>query len=287
MTFNYGLNTGLGFGFNNLNGLNGLAGYQTPSVDYTKLNIFTNAMSNQFNSLAYSPISEACVNMAMPTWFNNIASCFNVNFAGLGGVQNAGKTVTCEPTKKDSDSAKADGTTKATAGATTTTTKATSTAKSAEATKADKKAAAAKAKAERVQKEANEICEQLFVAMKGIGTDNEAVDKALARITKDNVLEVMETYINQYSESMDGETLIESLQNEEWVGWSGRLTKITNGLKDKLAARASEMGLDAEAKSFKAKVTAENNSWFNIDDEVINTYFNTMLATMISKRDNG
>lgn len=282
MTFNYGLNTGLGFGFNNLNGLNGLAGYQTPSVDYTKLNIFTNAMSNQFNSLAYSPISEACVNMAMPTWFNNIASCFNVNFAGLGGVQNTGKTVTCEPTRPA-------GTTQTSGTSTTqtTTTAQTTGTTQASTTKADKKAAAAKAKADKAQKEANEICEQLFVAMKGIGTDNEAVDKALVRITKDNVLEVMETYINQYSESMDGETLIESLQNEEWVGWSGRLTKITNGLKDKLAARASEMGLDAEAKSFKAKVTAENNSWFNIDDEVINTYFNTMLATMISKRDNG
>ena len=144
-----------------------------------------------------------------------------------------------------------------------------------------------KAKSEKVQKEANEICEQLYVAMKGIGTDNKAVDEALARINKDNVLEVMETYINQYSDDMDGETLIESLQNEEWVGWSGRLTKITNGLKDKLAARASEMGLDAEAKSFKAKVSAENNSWFNIDDEVVNNHFNTMLAAMITKRDNG
>lgn len=279
MTFNYGLNTGLGFGFNNLNGLNGLAGYQTPSVDYTKLNIFTNAMSNQFNNLAYSPISEACINMAMPNWFSNIASCFNVNFAG--GVQNSGKTVTCEPTRPSDSTAQASGSTQTKGSTQTTGTQATS------KTQTDKAAAAAKAKAEKAQKEANEICEQLFVAMKGIGTDNDAVDKALARINKDNVLEVMETYINQYSESMDGETLIESLQNEEWVGWSGRLTKITNGLKEKLAARASEMGLDAEAKSFKAKVTAENNSWFNIDDEVVNTYFNTMLAAMISKRDNG
>ena len=93
MTFNYGLNTGLGFGLNNY-GLNNFNGYQTASVDYSKLNIFTNSMANQFNSLAYSPISEACVNMAMPVWFNNIASCFNLNFAGLG-VQNSGKTTVC------------------------------------------------------------------------------------------------------------------------------------------------------------------------------------------------
>lgn len=282
MTFNYGLNTGLGFGLNNY-GLNGFNGYQTASVDYSKLNIFTNSMANQFNTLAYSPISEACVNMAMPTWFNNIASCFNLNFAGLG-LQNSGKTTVCEPTKKADGTTKADATTKA--GATTTTTKTVASSK-ANSTAAAKKAAAAKAKATRVQKEANEICEKLYVAMKGLGTDNKAVDEALARINKDNVLEVMETYINQYSDDMDGETLIESLQNEEWVGWSGRLTKITNGLKDKLAARASEMGLDAEAKSFKAKVTAENNSWFNIDDEVVNNHFNTMLAAMITKRDNG
>lgn len=279
MTFNYGLNTGLGFGLNNY-GLNNFNGYQTASVDYSKLNIFTNSMANQFNSLAYSPISEACVNMAMPVWFNNIASCFNLNFAGLG-VQNSGKTTVCEPTKKADGTTKADSTTK-----TDGTTKTDASSKTGKTT-VDKKAAAAKAKSEKVQKEANEICEQLYVAMKGIGTDNKAVDEALAKINKDNVLEVMETYINQYSDDMDGETLIESLQNEEWVGWSGRLTKITNGLKDKLAARASEMGLDAEAKSFKAKVSAENNSWFNIDDEVVNNHFNTMLAAMITKRDNG
>ena len=237
-------------------------------------------MANQFNTLAYSPISEACVNMAMPVWFNNIASCFNLNFAGLG-VQNSGKTTVCEPTKKADGTTKADSTTK-----TDGTTKTDASLKTGKTT-VDKKAAAAKAKSEKVQKEANEICEQLYVAMKGIGTDNKAVDEALAKINKDNVLEVMETYINQYSDDMDGETLIESLQNEEWVGWSGRLTKITNGLKDKLAARASEMGLDAEAKSFKAKVSAENNSWFNIDDEVVNNHFNTMLAAMITKRDNG
>ena len=37
MTFNYGLNTGLGFGLNNY-GLNNFNGYQTASVDYSKLN---------------------------------------------------------------------------------------------------------------------------------------------------------------------------------------------------------------------------------------------------------
>ena len=280
MTFNYGLNTGLGFGLNGY-GLNGgLNGYQSASIDYAKLNIFANSMAGQFNNIAYSPIADSAISMMAPAWFNNIASCFNVNFTGFGA--NGGKTVTCEPTKKADTATKAGEAGKAD-GTKTTTTKTAGSAK----TTVDKKQAAAKAKADRVQKEANEICETLFVAMKGIGTDNDAVDKALARINKDNVLEVMETYINQYSESMDGETLIESLQNEEWVGWSGRLTKITNGLKEKLAARASEMGLDAEAKSFKAKVTAENNSWFNIDDEVINTYFNTMLAAMITKRDNG
>lgn len=274
MTFNYGLNTGLGFGLNNY-GLNNFNGYQTASVDYSKLNIFTNSMANQFNSLAYSPISEACVNMAMPSWFNNIANCFNVNFAGLGNGIFGGVTRT-----------NGNGTVQA-GDKTTTTTKVNEKAEAGSKTQVDKEQAAAKAKSEKAQKEANEICEKLYVAMKGIGTDNKAVDEALARINKDNVLEVMETYINQYSDDMDGETLIESLQNEEWVGWSGRLTKITNGLKDKLAARASEMGLDAEAKSFKAKVSAENNSWFNIDDEVVNNHFNTLLAAMITKRDNG
>ena len=272
MTFNFGLNTGLGFGAG-YTGFN--AGYQTGSIDYSKLNTYTNSIMNQFNSMAYSPISDFAISSSMPTWFNNIASCFNVNFTGAGSgiFGNAGNFTFSTATS---------GATTPASGTTTTTTQPPE-----QKAEADKKAAEEKAKQEKIQKQANEICEKLYVAMKGAGTDNDAVDAALAEITEDNILEVMETYIQQYSEDMDGETLVESLQNEYWVGWSGKLTSITNGLKEKLAARASKMGLDAEAKSFKAKVSAENNSWWNIDDEVVNNHFNTLLAAMITKRDQG
>jgi len=271
MTFNFGLNTGLGFG-TGFTGFN--SGYQSCSIDYSKLNTYTNSIMNQFNSMAYSPINEFAVSSSMPNWFNNVASCFNVNFGNSGFLNTPANftfSTAVDPSKKTADKT------------TTTTTTATPEQKA----EADRKAAEEKTKQDKIQKQANEICEKLYVAMKGAGTDNKAVDEALAEITEDNILEVMETYIQHYSEDMDGETLIESLQNEYWVGWSGKLTSITNGLKTKLAARASKMGLDAEAKSFKAKVSAENNSWWNIKDEVVNNHFNTLLAAMITKRDQG
>ena len=274
MTFNFGLNTGLGFG-TGFNGFN--AGYQTGSIDYAKLNAYTNSIMNQFNAMSYSPLNTFAVQSSMPGWLNNISSCFNFNTANTnamslpsflgcqfstnvnGGCQT--KLVEGYEEKKAEEKKKAE--------------------------EDKKKSEETKAKSEQAKKQADEICEKLYVAMKGAGTDDAAVDAALAEITEDNVLEVMETYIQQYSEDMDGETLIESLQNEYWVGWSGKLTKITNGLKDKLAKRAEKMGLNAEAKSFRAKVTSENNSWWNIDDEVINNHFNTLLAAMITKRDQG
>ncbi len=272
MTFNFGLNTGIGFG-TGFSGFN--AGYQTNSIDYARLNDYTNSIMTQLSTMSASPMAQYSLSSSIPTWYNNIASCFTVDpivtggnpFGNVAGLYSQYTPAT--PSTPSTPSTPAAQQTPE------------------QKTEADKKQAAAKAKTEKVQKQANEICEKLYVAMKGAGTDNKAVDEALAQITEDNILEVMETYIRQYSDDMDGETLIESLQNEEWVGWSGRLTKITNGLKEKLAARASKMGLDAEAKSFKAKVSAENNSWWNINDEVINNHFSTLLAAMITKRDQG
>lgn len=273
MTFNFGLNTGIGFG-TGFTGYN--TGYQTSSIDYAKLNQYTNSIMSQLNTMNYSQLGQYSLTNSMPTWFNNIASCFTVDPLVTGAYQmpsmNNPFGSVASLAQQYNQSAQ-----QAQAPQQTPEQKA----------EADKKKAEEKAKTEKAQKEANEICEKLYVAMKGAGTDNKAVDEALAQITEDNILEVMETYIQQYSDDMDGETLIESLQNEYWFGWSGKLTKITNGLKDKLAARASKMGLDAEAKSFKAKVTSENNSWWNIDDEVINNHFNTLLAAMLTKRAQG
>jgi len=272
MAFNFGLNTGFGTGFTGYN-----TGYQTSSIDYSRLNGYTNSIMTQLSAMSNSPMAQYSLSSSVPTWFNNIASCFTVDplvtggnqmfsFNPFGSVASLAQQYT--PANPSTPSAQQTQTPEQKA-------------------EAEKKQAEAKAKQEKVQKEANEICEKLYVAMKGAGTDDKAVDEALAQITEDNILEVMETYIQQYSDDMDGETLIESLQNEYWVGWSGKLTKITNGLKEKLAARASKMGLDAEAKSFKAKVSAENNSWWNIDDEVINNHFNTLLAAMLTKRAQG
>ena len=272
MAFNFGLNTGIGFG-TGFSGFN--AGYQTSSIDYAKLNQYTNSIMSQLNTMSYSPLDQYSLTNNMPTWFNNIASCFTVDplvtgcnpFANpFGNVASLAQQYT--PSTPAAQQSAAQQTPEAKA-------------------EADKKQAEAKAKSEKAQKEANEICEKLFVAMKGAGTDEKAVEAALARITEDNILEVMETYYQQYSESMDGETLIGSIQDDFSFGAEKR---IINTLKEKLAARASSMGLDTEAKSFRAKVTAENDGfWGNMgaDDEIVDGAFTTLLSAMITKRDQG
>lgn len=271
MAFNFGLNTGFGTGFTGYN-----TGYQTSSIDYSRLNGYTDSIMTQLSLMSGSPLSQISITNSVPTWFNNIASCFTVDplVTGSNPFANPFGSVASLMQQYAPQNPAAPSTPAA---------QQTPEEKAAE----EKKKAEEKAKTEKAQKEANEICEKLFVAMKGAGTDEKAVEAALARITEDNILEVMETYYQQYSESMDGETLIGSIQDDFSFGAEKR---IINTLKEKLAARASSMGLDTEAKSFRAKVTAENDGfWGNMgaDDEIVDGAFTTLLSAMITKRAQG
>ena len=251
---------GLNTNFGNVNPF-GMMGTQS-NIDYSKLNTYTNSIMNQVNTMSYSPLAEMSMANAMPGWFGQLMGCFNfTGFPGLDNKSSETKTTLLDKTK--------------------TTTEKTETAKKEEKAKVQKEAKVKKAKTE-----ANAICEDFYVAMKGAGTDNKKLRSALERVNKDNVLEVMETYIKNYSEDMNGETLIESIQDEQYWGWfSNDLKNSTNKLKQAMAERAKEMGLEDEASSFSAKVTSENNRWWNTRDEVVAKHFNTMLAAMITKRD--
>lgn len=256
MTFGYGLGFGTGIYGTNTN------------INYGALNNATNSIMNQINGLSASPFGQMTIQGTSANWFNQIANCFDVSgfnaFANMGLSFNGG--------------ARSSGTTSASSGTTLVE-------RSEEEEKAEKEK---EAKAVKTQEEANEICEELFVAMKGAGTDNKALKAALARITKDNVVEVMETYINLYSDSMDGETLIESIQDEVYWGWfNDDLEKMTADLTDKLAERAKDEGLDAEGKACRAKVKAENGRWWNTRDEHVATNVNTLLAALIAKKNEG
>lgn len=261
-------------GFNNIGfGM----GNMYPTIDHQVLNKAQNGFTNQINMFSDASIGGftgfagfAGFAQQNTNWVDQAANAFSFNGAPQGNATFS--TAVTNPFNA--------GTTPA-AGTTTTTTTGTTPAAGATTTTASGPADPNS----KVQKEANEICEELYVAMKGAGTDEKALDAALAKINKDNVLEVMETYVRLYSDAMDGETLVESIQNEFHAGWfSNKLEKITQSLADKLAERATDMGLDGEGKACKAKVKAENNSWWNVEDEKVALSINTLLAAMIAQR---
>ena len=144
-----------------------------------------------------------------------------------------------------------------------------------EATKAkeadDKKAAdkAKDAKAKEIEAEAASIAEDLYDAMKGAGTKNDKLQQTIERINKDNVMAVMKAWDENFADGMDGETLLESIQNEHYTGWFGNAQEKQEKLiLDALVGRAEELGLVNEAHAARAKVNSEHSAWFTSDDTV-------------------
>lgn len=148
----------------------------------------------------------------------------------------------------------------------------------------DKKAlATAEAKQNRIEAEAAEIAEDLYVAMKGAGTDNNKLKSAVSKINKDNILYVLEAWNTNFADSMDGETLIESIQNEHWTGWFGHQQEdLENHIANALFQKGQELGLKTESHAFRAKVNAEHSAWFT-SDSVINNAFNNIIEKIATK----
>lgn len=141
----------------------------------------------------------------------------------------------------------------------------------------------AEAKQGKIDTDAAKIAEDLFVAMKGAGTDNEKLKNAVSRINKDNVLYVLEAWNNEFSDSMDGESLIESIQNEHYTGWFGHQQEdLENHIADALFKKGQELGLKNESHAFRAKINAEHSAWFT-SDSVILSNFNTMIQAVSAK----
>ena len=135
----------------------------------------------------------------------------------------------------------------------------------------DKKVAdAAKdARAKEIADEAASIAEDLYDAMKGAGTKNDKLQQTIERINKDNVMAVMKAWDENFADGMDGETLLESIQNEHYTGWFGNAQEKQEKLiLDALVGRAEELGLVNEAHAARAKVNSEHSAWFTSDDTV-------------------
>lgn len=133
----------------------------------------------------------------------------------------------------------------------------------------------AKIKSEKVSK----ICNALYVAMQGMGTDTPTLrENVINQITKDNVIEVMYEWDQKYSKIMDGESLVESIDNDIYGA-----QEYTNSLKDKLTARCAENPeLAPDAYTFEGIVRSENKAWYTSDSKV-EAAFKDMLAKALEK----
>lgn len=124
-------------------------------------------------------------------------------------------------------------------------------------------------KQNKIKKEAASIAEDLYDAMKGAGTKNEKLQKTVDKINKNNVMEVLDAWNENYSDSMDGETLLQSIQDEHHAGWFGKSQeKQEKIILDALYQRAMDLGLMNEAHAARAKVNYEHDAMFTSDDTV-------------------
>ena len=122
---------------------------------------------------------------------------------------------------------------------------------------------------EEAKAKAADIAADLYDAMKGAGTKNQKLQQAVEAINKDNIIEIFEQWDELYADSMDGESLIESIQREHYTGWFGNSQeKQEEAIVQALFERAESIGLKAEAAAARAKVKSEHGSWFSSDGNV-------------------
>ena len=137
---------------------------------------------------------------------------------------------------------------------------------------AKEKEAAEKAKKQKeARAAASGLAGNMYSSMKGAGTDDSKLHSTVNQMNKDNVLEVLEVYQDNYSANMGGETLIQSIQDD----MSGRdEAKVINKIADALIERARELGLDEEASALRATLDAEfkpKASWTAVGRSILNT----------------
>lgn len=153
---------------------------------------------------------------------------------------------------------------------------------------------AREAKRAEVSQEATSIAADCFDAMKGAGTKNDKLREAISKITPDNVIEVMDKYTELFSESMSGETLLESIQADHhclWMDNEGQQREIEEHIMHCLEQRARKLGLDSEATAFTQQLntrfygtgcTAWWGRHFRRDSQRL-PYFNTMIEQIKAK----
>ncbi len=154
-------------------------------------------------------------------------------------------------------------------------------------TDADKATQTKEANDEKNQEQAAQIAEKLYDAMKGAGTKNDQLREALGQLNNDNIMLVIEEWDKNYSSDMDGETLIQSIQDEYHSGFfTNEQKNVEKILCDALYNKALSLGMSSEAHAFRAKINAEHgNSWWlgGSSDSSVQTSVDTIIAQIKAK----
>lgn len=145
----------------------------------------------------------------------------------------------------------------------------------------------AEAKDAKTKEQAAKIAEDLYDAMKGAGTKNDKLKAALGRLNNDNILQVLEDWNTNYANDMDGETLIQAIQDEYHSGFfTNEQKNVEKILCDALFNKAKSLGLSSEAHAFRAKINAEHgNSWWlgGSSDKSVQTSVDTIVSQIAQK----
>ncbi len=129
------------------------------------------------------------------------------------------------------------------------------------------------------------ITSELFTSMKGLGTDN--LGSSVKKITKDNVIEIMQIWDSSYKDSMGGDSLLEAINNEwcfgktKWLGMGD--TSILTTIQQALVARAKDLGLGRDAQAFNDLVSKEINAPIWTSDRDVEDQFEKMRKAIEAK----
>lgn len=129
-------------------------------------------------------------------------------------------------------------------------------AKEAEKAERDKKIAEAK---EKMEKEVTPIIEEIYASTKGAGTDEARLKKAIGKISKDNVIEVMAAWDKSYAPKMDGESLVKAIEDDTngFLGFFSDSEEFLSPITKALSERSSSEEVKRQAFDVKREFKIE------------------------------
>lgn len=159
------------------------------------------------------------------------------------------------------------------------------------AKKADEDAALKEKKAKKLEeikkknqenaKKGDDIAGKIYKAVKGSGTDDAALTKAIDKINADNVMAVFDAWTKDstYAKNFGEDDIIGAIQDDcsgsQQTGYEKKIKQALYDRSNKIVKDLQEYGLDDEAtdlqraaNEFKNTVESEHNSWHSSDSTV-------------------